>query len=258
MDDGGHSTTCPCPIEVPLVASSAAGQDRLRPAAKSLNSTETPAYLRETYYWCYLNPRNVELLDREFVVRTILWQQHRKLQRLAFAEIQPGQRVLQPASVYGRFAPDLAEHVGPEGSLDVVDVAAVQVRNLRRKLNGCANARVHHSNILDFQAGLFDAVCCYFLLHEVPDDYKYRIVNLLLEKVRPGGKVVFVDYHKPRWWHPLKLITSLVFDTLEPFAKRLWRTEIREFAREPDRFHWHKETIFAGLFQKVVASRPRL
>jgi ubiquinone/menaquinone biosynthesis C-methylase UbiE len=254
MDDVARSTTYPYPpdtINLPPSVSVDAPQ-RTSPAAKG---PEIPSYLQDTYYWCYLNPRNVQLLDREFVVRTILWQQHRKLQRLAFAEINPGQSVLQAASVYGSFAPNLAQHVGPEGSLDVVDVAEVQVRSVRGKLQGLPWARVHHSNILHFSGGPFDVVCCYFLLHEVPDDYKYKIVNLLLEKVQPGGKVVFVDYHKPRWWHPLKLITSIVFDTLEPFAKRLWRTELQEFADQPDRFSWRKETIFAGLFQKVVATR---
>ncbi|MFC1696021.1 hypothetical protein ACFL1C_07855, partial [Pseudomonadota bacterium] len=59
--------------------------------APAAGKPEIPAYLQETYYWAYINPRNVRLLDREFVVRTILWQQHRKLQKLAFAEIQPGQ-----------------------------------------------------------------------------------------------------------------------------------------------------------------------
>ena len=225
------------------------------PEPSSVTAPEIPAYLQETYYWCYLNPRNVKLLDREFVVRTILWQQHRKLQRLAFAEIQPGQSVLQSASVYGSFAPNLAAHVGPEGSLDVVDVAEVQVNSVRGKLQNYPNATVHHANIVDFSDENFDVVCCYFLLHEVPDEFKYKVVNVLLDKVEPGGKVVFVDYHKPRWWHPLKLITSIVFDTLEPFAKGLWRNEIKAFANEPDQFSWRKEKIFGDLFQKVVATR---
>jgi hypothetical protein len=77
------------------------------PAARSWNSIaesafgacapEVPDYLQRTCYWAYLHPRNVRLLDRAIVVRTILWQQHMKPQKLAFAEIQTGQTVLQPA-----------------------------------------------------------------------------------------------------------------------------------------------------------------
>ena len=254
MDDVARSMTYPYPSDTDTLPPGVCVDVPSR-ASAAARGPEIPAYLQDTYYWCYLNPRNVKLLDREFVVRTILWQQHRKLQRLAFAEVQPGQSVLQAASVYGSFAPNLASHIGAEGSLDVVDVAEVQVRSVRGKLREFSWARVHHSNILHYGGGPFDVVCCYFLLHEVPDDYKYKIVNSLLEKVSPGGKVVFVDYHKPRWWHPLKLITRIVFDTLEPFAKRLWRSELSEFADEPGRFSWRKEIIFGGLFQKVVATR---
>lgn len=254
MDDVTRSITCPSTPNALSEPPDAALE--VQPSKAATNGhPEIPDYLQKTYYWAYLNPRNVRLLDREFVVRTILWQQHIKLQKLAFAEIAPGQSVLQPASVYGSFVPNLAAHIGPQGSLDVVDVAEVQVLSARRKLQGFSSATVHHANILDFDGGPFDVVCCYFLLHEVPDSYKYEVVNLLLEKLGPGGKAVFVDYHKPRWWHPLKLITSIVFDTLEPYAKTLWRHEIQDFADTSERFHWSKETCFGGLFQKVVASR---
>ena len=70
-----------------------------------------------------------------------------------------------------------------------------------------------------------------------------------------AGKAVFVDYHQPLWFHPLKPIMSLVFDTLEPYAKELWRHEIEELAEHDQRFTWRKETCFGGLYQKVVATR---
>lgn len=214
-----------------------------------------PAYLQKTYSWAYLNPSNVRLLDREFVVRTILWWQHRRLQRSAFMEIKPGQQVLQSACVYGNFSPALAERIGPEGGLDVVDVAEVQVQNCRRKLAGYDNATVRHENVLHMRLERFDAVCCYFLLHELPDDYKYGVTSVLLNCVRPGGKVVFVDYHKPHWAHPLRLLSSLIFDVLEPYAKGLWRCDIAVFAGHDERFDWRKETYFGGVYQKVVATR---
>ena len=214
-----------------------------------------PDYLHKTYRWAYLDPRNARYLDHELVVRTILWQQHRRLEQAAFAEIEPGQRVLQSACVYGNFSPALAEHIGPEGSLEVVDVAEVQVRNCRRKLAGYKHAVVRHQDVLHLRDEDFDAVCCYFLMHELPDDYKHGVAAVLLNSVRPGGKVVFVDYHKPRWAHPLKIITSLIFDKLEPYAKGLWRKEIAAFAGNDVRFAWHKETYFGDLYQKVVATR---
>lgn len=218
-------------------------------------SPAIPNYLRDTYYWCYLNPRNVKLLDHEWVVKTILWRQHHRLARAATAEIEPGQHVLQTACVYGDFSIALAEHIGPEGKLEVLDVAEVQVQNCRRKLAQYAHAVVRHQDVLTLRGETFDVVCCYFLMHEMPDDYRRGVAAALLKCVRPGGKVVFVDYHKPHWAHPLKLITSLVFDTLEPFAKGLWHEEIADFAGNDDNFEWRKETYFGGLFQKVVATR---
>ena len=77
---------------------------------------QVPAYLWETYYWAYLNPRNVRLLDRELVVSVILWGNHRRLRQSAFAELLPGQKVLQPACVYGDFSPALARHLGLLGA----------------------------------------------------------------------------------------------------------------------------------------------
>lgn len=216
---------------------------------------EIPSYLKDTYYWAYISPRNVRLLDREIVVRTILWQQHNRLQKLAFSEIEPGQRVMQPASVYGSFGPNLAKHVGPGGHLDIVDVARVQVDSASRKLAPYSWAHAHHANCLHFNRGPYDVIVCYFLLHEVPDDVKRQVVDHLLSQVGTGGKVVFVDYGKSKWWHPLKLITSIVFDTLEPFAKGLWCHEIRDFATDAGRFEWRRETIFGSLFQKAVATR---
>ncbi|MDP6642440.1 MAG: methyltransferase, partial [Rhodospirillales bacterium] len=105
-----------------------------------------PAYLQETYYWAYLSPRNVRLLDRELVVKVILWGQQRRLRQQAFAEITAGQSVLQPAHVYGEFSPALARHLGPEGRLEVIDVAPIQVANCRCKLEMYPRATVRHAD----------------------------------------------------------------------------------------------------------------
>lgn len=225
------------------------------PSPETAGVQAVPAYLRQVYNWAYLNPLNVKLLDRELVVKVLLWGQHGRLRHAAFSEIEPGQRVYQPAHVYGDFCPSLAQHLGPTGRLEVIDVAPIQVANCRRKLRAYPWASVHCADAVQPPKGTFDVTCCYFLLHEVPDDYKRAVIDTLLDAVAPGGKAVFIDYHKPHPFHPLKIITSLVFDSLEPFAKSLWRHQIKDFASHAEHFEWRKETYFGGLFQKVVAQR---
>lgn len=233
-----------------------AWETEVKPAAPlACDALAIPDYLQDTYYWAYLNPRNVRILDREIIVRFILWGQHRRLREAAFAELQPGWRVLQPACVYGDFSHALATHLGPHAMLEITDIAPIQLATCRRKLRNVPQARVRRADASRWGGETYDAVCCYFLLHELPDDYKRSVVDALLACVRPGGKVVFVDYHKPHWAHPLKPVTGLIFDRLEPFAKSLWCNEIADFAAEAQHFVWRKEIYFGGLFQKVVAER---
>jgi ubiquinone/menaquinone biosynthesis C-methylase UbiE len=234
---------------------------RLKPADHRLDLVVAgqppaiPEYMREIYYWAYLNPRNVRWLNHEFVVRMILWQQHVKLRTAAFSEIEPGQKVLQSTCVYGKYLPLLADHIGPAGHLDLVDIAEVQLINARRNLQNHKNVTLHHADVLNLGDEMYDSVVCYFLLHELPDADKRTAMDVLLSKVRPGGKFICIEYHKPHWAHPLKPITSFVFDTLEPFAKGMWRHEIEDFAQQSEMFSWKKEPHFGGLFQNVVDKR---
>ena len=215
-----------------------------------------PNYLKAVYTWAYLRPASLIMFDHQAVVNAILWGNARRLEDAVLDELTPGQRVLQPACAYGDLSPAIAAFLGPHGWLDVSDVAPVQVENCRRKLQGFFNAAVSLWNAAEARAPLYDAVACFFLLHEMPDDYKRRVVDALLGAVRPGGKVVFIDYHKPHWAHPLKPVTSLVFDTLEPFAKGLWANEISSYASAKEGFVWSKQTYFGGLYQKTVARSP--
>lgn len=234
----------------------AGGVDAAAPGAPSrARAPAVPEYLYRTYRWAYLNPRSLAFFDRPLVVSVILWGKHRRLSQAALAEIEPGQKVLQAACVYGNFTPALARRLGPRGSLDVIDVSPLQVANCRRKLEGFPRARVWLADAAAPGGGPYDAVCCFFLLHEMPDDYKRAVVDALLASLVAGGKAVFVDYHRPHWAHPLKAVMSLVFALLEPFAKSLWANGIASYARYAGDFSWRKRTFFGGLYQVTVARR---
>lgn len=215
-----------------------------------------PRYLTDVYTWAYINPLSVRLLDRAWVVNAILWGNNHRLQRALFADLEPGQRVLQAACVYGDLSPNLAGFLGPAGRLEVIDVVPIQVGNCRGKLHDFPHASVRLADAAAPGGGPYDAVVCFFLLHEMPDSYKRTVVDALLANIRPGGKVVFIDYHRPHPLHPLKWVISLVFATLEPFARSLWRHDIADFAGDRGRYDWRTETYFGGLFQKTVARLP--
>lgn len=216
-----------------------------------------PDYLVDVYTWAYVAPRMVELLDRELVVATILWCQQNKLMRAARDELAPGSRVLQPAAVYGKLVSHLAEKIGPEGEYHVSDIQQVQIDHVNRKIGALPHVRTEICDARTTGDGLYDTVCCYFLMHEVPEDYKRDIANNLASRVRPGGKLMFVDYHEPAFLHPMRPIIWLVFKWLEPFAKALWRHELTEYVDDASDFEWRKETFFGGLYQKVVGVRRR-
>ena len=212
-----------------------------------------PAYLREVYTWAYLNPLAVTVFDRQPIVSTILLGNYHRLERTVLDEIRPGDRVLQLAAVYGPFSKRLAEAIGPDGALDVIEAAPIQVERTARKLAGAANIRVIQGDAAAPPSELYDVVVSFFLLHEVPEDYKTRIVDAALRRLRPGGRAVFVDYHRPSPWHPLRPLIALVFATLEPFAAALWRQDIPSYAsHDGPVMTWSRECFFGGMYQKVV------
>lgn len=225
------------------------------PVGRPVTEAAVPDYLRETYTWAYLSRFGTRFFDKPLVVSTILWGNARRLIRSVAAEMKPGWRVLQPACVYGDFSLRLADAIGPDGRLEVCDIAPIQVALTRRKLAGVRQATVRREDAAAPGKGPYDAVACFFLLHEVPEEYKCAIVDNMLGAVHEGGTVVFVDYHRPAAWHPLKPVMNVVFNRLEPFAKALWRKEIRDYASAPDGWTWEKETVFGGMYQKVIARR---
>eukprot|EP01126_Amoeba_proteus_P053607 TRINITY_DN6540_c0_g2_i1.p1 TRINITY_DN6540_c0_g2~~TRINITY_DN6540_c0_g2_i1.p1 ORF type:complete len:185 (+),score=40.38 TRINITY_DN6540_c0_g2_i1:298-852(+) len=173
------------------------------------------------------------------------------------SEFHVGDRVLQAANVYGHLSSALAETLGKDGFLDLIDIAPIQVAHAKRKLANLPQVQVRQADARNPGSKQYTGVLSFFLLHEVPDDYKAEIVNALLSRVEKGGKVVFVDYHMPSLFHPLRLLMLLVFKFLEPFAIGLIKKEIKEFSSEKiaSSFSWQKETYFLGLYQKVVATR---
>lgn len=220
-------------------------------------SLDIPAYLKETYWWAYVHPRAVKFFDRHALVNMILFGNYRRLRDSALAVFGarlPG-RTLQVACVYGDFTPSVAACVPEGGSLDVVDVLSIQLDNLRRKLPADAPITLYQrdSSALGFEAGSYDQALVFFLLHEQPEAVRRETLSEVMRVVKPGGRVVVVDYHRPGLLHPLHGFMRLLLAKLEPFALDLWCHEVTEWLPHPVRpAQVEKRTFFGGLYQQLV------
>jgi ubiquinone/menaquinone biosynthesis C-methylase UbiE len=237
------------PIESTLQAPMA---PRAAPAAPCV-----PGYLDQVYWWAYVHPKAVHFFEREWLVNLILFGNYKRLCDAALAELGETVqgRTLQVACVYGDLTPRLRQRLGADASLDVVDVLPVQLRNLAAKLPPDERVALLHgdSSALACPDASYDQVLLFFLLHEQPEEVRRATLSEAMRVVRPGGKVVIVDYHRAHSLHPLRPLMRQVFKHLEPYAMDLWNNEVLDFFetdRKPQLVS--KRTWFGGLYQMLV------
>jgi ubiquinone/menaquinone biosynthesis C-methylase UbiE len=229
-------------------------------ASGAARTLPIPKYLEQVYWWAYVHPNAVQLFEREWLVNLILFGNYGRLRDAALAEL--GETVtgqtLQMACVYGNLTPRLAQRLAPDASLDVVDILPIQLKNLAAKVP--ADDRIvllqGDSSSLACADACYDQVLLFFLLHEQPESVRRATLSEAMRVVRPGGKIVIVDYHLPARWHPLRLLMTGVFRKLEPYAMDLWENEVQAFLPpgvQPAAIT--KQTYYGGLYQKLVLTR---
>lgn len=227
----------------------------IQPAA----APSPPSYLLQAYWWAYVHPRAVRIFERGWLVNLILWGNFGRLRDAALAALgRPlDGRTLQIACVYGNLTPTLAAAMDHGASLDVLDVLPIQLENLARKLPGDAKVRLVHgdSAALPLATASYDRALLFFLLHEQPPAARRATIAEALRVVRPGGRVVIVDYHRPRRLNPLYLPMAGVLRALEPYALDLWRHELDAWFPDDARpAATRKKTFFGGLYQLVTVT----
>lgn len=227
-----------------------------------------PAYLQTHYWWAYVHPFGVRIFERQWLVNLILWGNYARLRDAALAglgETLSGS-TLQVACVYGDLTPRIGRRAAAGcGTLDVIDVLPVQLHNLQVKLAKDKLAKdkpagtpprlmAMDSTRLLLPDGAYDRALVFFLLHEQPARMRRQTLREVFRVVKPGGRVVIVDYARPHWWNPLRWLWRPVLAALEPFALDLWRSDVGVWmpssgsATKSRRF-------FGGLYQMVVAEK---
>lgn len=236
----------------PIVDSRAKDKDQPVPA-----SIPIPAYLENTYWWAYIRPYAISFFDHPWIVNLILLGNMNQLRDRALDALgkQLHGRTLQIAAVYGEFSTRLASRISEDGSLDIVDVVPAQLENIRRKMPHNTPVQYIQNNATNLIMGdaMYDQAIMFFLLHEMPDEVRKQTLSEALRVLKPGGKLVIVEFHKPFWWNPLRYLYPILFKALEPFALGLWKDKIGSwFPKDFVPVDVFKETMFGGMYQILV------
>ncbi len=219
------------------------------------DKTSLPLYAEKIYGWLYNHPERCAWFEKGWVQRLLTFGCNRRLRESLLREIEAHGKVLQMGVTFGEEISDVAARVGNYGQFDIMDVNPLQLTLCRQKYGRrfpTVNFIEHDAAEL-FQSGGYDVVICYNLLHEVPIVTKSKIVNNALLNVKDGGKVVFIDYHNPKYLHPLRYFVRMFNRLYQPFAEKLWDREIHSYAENKTAFSWRKSTYFGRMYQKVVA-----
>ena len=116
------------------------------------------------------------------------------------ARFQPGETVLDVGCGTGTLAITAKQHTGSAGRVYGIDPGPKQIARARSKAARAGLA-------IDFQVGMierlafpdqtFDLVLSTFMMHVLPDDLKRAGLTEMARVLKPGGRVLVVDFKRP-------------------------------------------------------------
>lgn len=221
------------------------------------NNSKIPSYSGVVYGDIYSDVDKSNSLDNKFVCNLRTFFQYDRLVNAALHGIKINQSVLQLGLVLGNQMDQTAQRIGAYGQYDILDVNGLQVSRNKEKyghIYPAMNIFQQDASKIEIEEQ-YDTVLCFLLLQELPPVTKSKVINNALKAVKPGGSVVFIDYHAPLFWHPLRYLVRMYNRLRNPFAEKLWDRSIESYATHRTSFTWRKSTYFGRMFQRLVATK---
>jgi len=115
---------------------------------------------------------------------------------VGYANIKPGQKVLDVATGTGMVAMAAAQVVGNEGRVDAIDLSESMLEQAKQNLKraGLSNVDFHimDGEQLEFDDDVFDVITCSYGLFFMPE--MSAALKSWLRVLKPGGKVIFSSF----------------------------------------------------------------
>jgi demethylmenaquinone methyltransferase/2-methoxy-6-polyprenyl-1,4-benzoquinol methylase len=180
------------------------------------------------------------------------FSRHKSWRRLAvrLAGVRPGDRCLDVCTGTGDFAIDLSNTVGPAGQVVGADFCEPMIRTglpktIRTGLPdsncGPITLMVANAESLPYPTAAFDAVTVGFGVRNVAR--LDRAVAEMARVVRPGGRVVILEFNRPRpsWYRPF--IDFYLFRVLPRIGGLFSRREAYTYLPESMKQFVSRETL---------------
>lgn len=226
------------------------------------HSAGIPEYLARHYWWAYLSPRGVWFFDRHWIIDLILFGHYRRILNEVLRRYTARHALctLQLTCAYGALTPALVR-AAPAQQLHVMDVARIQLAATKDKLSAPDHVSMAQMDAesLAYAANSFDTVIIFFLLHELPDDARARVLAEVMRVLSPGGRLLIAEYGHNQGRHPLHRFAPLRWmqERLEPFLSGFWHSDLHALiqscaAGQHKTIHMQSETALFGGYYRVA------
>ena len=154
------------------------------------HSATTPHTAGRIIHWARLYDVGVNLLS-------FGWASALRRRAVELAGVAPGERILDVGCGPGRLVIQAGAAVGPTGEARGIDPSPEMIARAREnaaRAESAARFEVAAIEALPYPDGHFDAVLSTMMLHHLPDALKRQGFAEVLRVLRPGGRLVAIDF----------------------------------------------------------------